>query len=94
MRYGKNMSRLAKKPILIPPGVSITKTGDVYIFKGQKGELKKSFPSLIKIELRGEAAQLSLKNEGLKNSKAMLGTFAALFKNYLRGVSKGFEKKL
>ena len=94
MRYGKYMSRLGKKPIIIPQGVSVVKTGDFYVFKGPKGELKKSFSSYINIELQDSAVRLSLKNQILKNSKAMLGTSIALFKNYLKGVSEGFWKKL
>ena len=39
-------------------------------------------------------AKISSKNSDAKNRKAMLGTSASLFKNYLKGVSEGFEKKL
>ena len=88
------MSRLAKKPILIPQGVSVARQGEFYVFKGPKGALKKTFASLVNIEFRGETVELSLKNQNIKNSKAVLGTTAALLKNYLKGVTEGFEKKL
>lgn len=93
MKFG-NMSRLAKKPFLIPAGVSVVKQGEFYVFKGPKGEIKKTFSSIINVELIGERARLSLKNQNPKNATALLGTSAALFKNYLKGVSDGFEKKL
>lgn len=88
------MSRLAKKPILIPPGVSVTKQGELYIFKGPKGELKKSFSGSVNIKLQTDSAQLFLKDQSAKNSLALLGTSAALFKNCINGVLDGFEKKL
>jgi large subunit ribosomal protein L6 len=85
------MSRLAKKPIQFPAGVTVAKQGEWFIFKGPKGELKKNFSPLVKIDLQGGSVQVSLKSGG---SVAMLGTSAALFKNYLKGVAEGFEKKL
>lgn len=93
MKYG-NMSRLAKKPILIPPGVSVTKQGEFYLFKGPKGELKKSFSDAVNIDLQIDSAQLSFKYRDGKDSAALLGTSAALFKNCINGVLGGFEKKL
>lgn len=88
------MSRLAKKPLLIPSEVSVTKRGEFYIFKGPKGELKKSFSDAVDIDLQASSAQISLKHQNAKNSTALLGTSAALFKNCLKGVAGGFEKKL
>lgn len=88
------MSRLAKKPITLPVGVSIKKEGDLWIFKGPKGELKKSFSDYVNIEERGGVFVISLKTDSIKDAYAMLGTTAALFKNCIAGVLEGFEKKL
>ncbi|KKS96556.1 50S ribosomal protein L6 [Candidatus Giovannonibacteria bacterium RIFCSPLOWO2_01_FULL_43_160] len=88
------MSRLAKKPITLPPGVFVKKEGDFWIFKGPKGELRKSFSDYVNIEERDGAFLISLKNDSIKNAYAMLGTTAALFKNCVDGVQNGFEKKL
>ena len=88
------MSRLAKKPIILPAGVSAKKEADLWIFKGPKGELKKSFSTYIIIEERNGAFLISLKKDSIKDTYAMLGTTAALFKNCIKGVQSGFEKKL
>ena len=88
------MSRLAKKPITPPDGVSIKKEGSFWIFKGPKGELKKSFSNCVNIEERDGAFLISLKTDSIKDAYAMLGTTAALFKNCIEGVQNGFEKKL
>jgi large subunit ribosomal protein L6 len=96
------MSRLARKPILIPKEVTISRDGNFWIFKGPKGEIKKESSSVVLIEETtlesGEkAVKMSLdmrKAKRIKNSKALLGTASALFRNYILGVKDGFEKKL
>jgi len=88
------MSRLAKKSITPPAGVSIKKEGNFWVFKGPKGELKKSFSDYVNIEERDGAFLISLKNDSIKDVYAILGTTAALFKNCIAGVQNGFEKKL
>jgi len=93
LRFG-NMSRLAKKPIIVPPGVSITDDRGAWVFKGPKGELKKSFSSYANIEEKPEGVFISLKPRVPKEAYAVLGTTAALFKNCILGVKDGFEKKL
>lgn len=88
------MSRLAKKPITLPTGVSVKKEGDLWIFKGPKGELQKSFSGYVNIEEKPEGFLISLKPHATKDAYAMLGTAAALFKSHIAGVKDGFEKKL
>jgi len=58
------MSRLAKKPITLPPGVFVKKEGDFWIFKGPKGELRKSFSDYVNIEERDGAFLISLLGVG------------------------------
>jgi large subunit ribosomal protein L6 len=86
------MSRLIKKPILIPAGATITKTGDVFAFKGPKGELSMAaFPG---IDFSIEDGKAWVKEaDGLAN-KAMLGTFWSLATNAVEGVTQGFAKNL
>lgn len=94
MKFGNPMSRLAKKPIAIPAGVSVNQDNNFWIFKGPKGELRKSFSESIAVEAAAETVKVSLKKTGGKDSNAILGTAASLLKNYLKGVSEGFEKRL
>lgn len=88
------MSRLAKKAIFIPAGVSVKQDGRFWSFSGPRGELKKHFPDFIQIDLKDGVAKVLFKENSTKKTYAMLGTSVALFKNYLKGVSEGFEKKL
>lgn len=105
MRYGRvtklriftnrtKMSRLAKKPISVLEGVSITQAGESWIFKGPKGELKKTPSPYVTVERSEGGFVLSLKAGAPKNAYAMLGTAYAIFKNCISGVKDGFEKKL
>ena len=87
------MSRLAKKPINIPAEVKVSVEGDTLVFKGPKGELKKTFPENIVFALEGTSLGVALKKEGKKKDPS-LGSTASLIKNAIAGVSAGFEKKL
>jgi large subunit ribosomal protein L6 len=86
------MSRLIKKPILIPAGTTVTKEGEVFAFKGPKGELTMNvFPGIDFSIADGNAWVKEA--EGLAN-KAMLGTFWSLATNAIEGVTTGFIKNL
>ena len=93
MKFGKFMSRLAKKPINIPAEVKASQEGESWVFKGPKGELKKTFSDKIFIKMENNALLLSLAGEN-KTNKAVLGTVAALIKSAIFGVKNGYEKKL
>lgn len=91
------MSRLARKPLILPSGVTATQEGTTWVFRGPKGEIKQSFPAIILIKKEGEGLTISLSNDILKKQKwprAMIGTAAALVRNAIMGVTGGFEKKL
>ncbi len=88
------MSRLAKKPIQIPQGVTVQREGGLWVFKGPKGEVRKSFSALVSITEGDGALSITLAGNKRGLALAILGTTAALVKNALLGVSAGFEKKL
>jgi len=87
------MSRLAKKPIVIPAGTTVKRDGAFWIFKGPKGEIKKSFSEIISITEKDGALSVELATNR-KGARAILGTTAVLVKNAVEGVTNGFEKKL
>ncbi|KKT41406.1 MAG: 50S ribosomal protein L6 [Candidatus Giovannonibacteria bacterium GW2011_GWA2_44_13b] len=87
------MSRLAKKPIIIPADVKVTQSGRNLVFHGPKGEVKRHFPESVVIKLEDASLQLTSKGEG-KNNKALLGTAAAHSRAAIQGVREGYEKKL
>jgi len=87
------MSRIGKKPIEIPEGVDLKIEGQKVIVKGPKGELRKEFPLVLKIET--EDKKIFLKTESKsKEIKALWGTSRAVLANMIKGVKEGFEKKL
>ncbi len=86
------MSRLAKRPVIIPSGVDVQLKGNQISFKGPKGTLSKDFPEGLKIEKQDNQLFVSLDSNELE--KPILGLYFSLIKNAVEGVSKGFEKKL
>lgn len=88
------MSRLAKKPILIPEKTDVTQNGTILTVKGPKGELSKDFsrPNVL-IEIKDGEVVLTPKNE-TQFSRALWGTYASHVINMIQGVTNGYEKKL
>ncbi|GHI00482.1 50S ribosomal protein L6 [Neobacillus kokaensis] len=87
------MSRVGKKPIEIPAGVTVTvNNGDVTV-KGPKGELSRSFNPEINITIEENVITVTRPSES-KEHRTLHGTTRALLANMVEGVSKGFEKNL
>lgn len=87
------MSRLGKKPIEIPNGVTISFDNGIFSVKGPKGELKKEFKPIIEIKIEGNEITLTPKSETIE-SKALWGTYASHIGNMIEGVTNGYSKKL
>jgi large subunit ribosomal protein L6 len=87
------MSRVGKKPIEIPAGVTVTLNGNVVTVKGPKGELTRTFNPDIEIKVEENIINVSRPSES-KEHRALHGTTRALLSNMVEGVSKGFEKAL
>lgn len=87
------MSRLAKYPIAIPTGVTITQDNLTITVKGTKGELVRTFRPEVVIAIEGSEINLTIpKNDVF--SRSIWGTTAAHIKNMITGVTTGFTKKL
>jgi large subunit ribosomal protein L6 len=87
------MSRLAKRPIAMPPSTEVTVSGFELRVKGPKGTLVKPAHRLISIEVTKEGVQVTKKGD-TKEAQALVGTYASHVMNMLEGVTKGFTKKL
>ena len=87
------MSRVGKKPILIPGNVEVKIEGQKVMIKGPKGELQREIRPEIKVEMRGNEIFVSPQIE-TKRTKAFWGLTRALIANMIKGVTEGFEKKL
>lgn len=86
------MSRLAKRPVLIPSGVDVQMNGNTISFKGPKGTISREFPQGLSIEKNESQLMISMASDKLE--KPLLGLYYSIVKNAVEGVSKGFEKKL
>lgn len=87
------MSRIGKKPILIPNDVQVTVQGNYITVKGPKGDLALHMLPVIEAAVENNAVVLSSKRVS-KKSKALWGLYRALVANMVIGVTNGFEKKL
>jgi large subunit ribosomal protein L6 len=88
------MSRIGKKPIVIPSGVEVKIEKDLMKFKGPKGELKLAIHPVIKVEIKDNQIILTVANQEDKNEKSLWGLFNRLVNNMVVGVTEGFTKKL
>ncbi len=87
------MSRIAKKPVEMPSGVSLSIDGQTITAKGPKGELSLSVNDNVIFEQNDNVISFKPANEN-KNSMALTGTMRSLVSNIVTGVSEGFTKKL
>ncbi|BDH63647.1 50S ribosomal protein L6 [Lysinibacillus sp. PLM2] len=88
------MSRVGKKPIEVPAGVTVVIADDNTVtVKGPKGELTRSFNKDIKIEQEGNVITLTRPSES-KEHRTIHGTTRALLANMVTGVSEGFSRSL
>ena len=88
------MSRVGKKPITMPAGVSIDiKDNNVVTVKGPKGELTKTFVPEMTIKCEGNILTVE-RPDDLKRNKSLHGLTRALLNNMVVGVSEGYEKIL
>jgi large subunit ribosomal protein L6 len=88
------MSRIGKKIINVPAGVTVSLNGQEVTVKGPKGELKTVIHSCIKANLNGSEVTFEIINEKFKNAPAQWGTARANVNNLVVGVSEGFTRTL
>lgn len=87
------MSKVGKKPIDLPVGVTCSIVNGELIVKGSKGELKNVLSNKILIENKDNRIIVSPKDNSIE-AKKFWGTFRALINNMIKGVTEGFTKSL
>jgi large subunit ribosomal protein L6 len=87
------MSRVAKKPVDLPQGVSATIGADSVTVKGSKGSLTLAIKSGIKVELKDKHLEVAA-NSSAEGLDAVAGATRAHLANMVTGVTQGYEKKL
>ncbi|MEI7462857.1 MAG: 50S ribosomal protein L6 [Candidatus Taylorbacteria bacterium] len=87
------MSRIAKKPIVLPVKTEASYAGGIFTVKGPLGTLTRIMKPHINFLIENGTITLTLTNQTLQ-AKALWGTYAAQIKNMIAGVNKAFEKRL
>ena len=87
------MSRIGKKPIGVPNGVTVTVEGQTVTVKGPKGQLAWTLADEIEPKLDGAELTLAKRSESSR-AQAMWGLSRTLVNNMVTGVTQGFERTL
>jgi large subunit ribosomal protein L6 len=87
------MSRIGKRPVLVPKGITVTQHGQQLTVKGPKGELSRTFHAEIQIAIQGDQVLVTRPSDEPKH-KALHGLTRSLIQNMVDGVAKGFLKVL
>ena len=87
------MSRIGKKPVAIPSGVTAKVDGQRVALKGAKGELSFTVPEDVDVKFENGAISVDPRNE-TKSAQAMWGMARSIIANLVTGVTTGYEKRL
>ncbi|AOO82936.1 large subunit ribosomal protein L6 [Bosea sp. OK403] len=87
------MSRIGKKPVPVPAGVTANVAGQLVKIKGSKGELSFEVPEDVSVAMDNGAIAVQPRSQ-TKRARSLWGTSRARVANLVLGVTTGFEKKL
>lgn len=87
------MSRIGRKPIPVPAGVTVTVDGSTVTVKGPKGELSRTFRPEMKVALNDGVVTVERPSDQ-KEHRALHGLTRALLANMVQGVTEGFRRGL
>lgn len=87
------MSRIGRKPIVIPAGVDVKIDGHTVTVKGPKGTLNSNINPLMEIKVENGEVVVSRPNDG-KEARSLHGLTRTLISNMVIGVTDGFKKEL
>jgi large subunit ribosomal protein L6 len=87
------MSRIGKRPVAVPSGVTANVQGQTVKVKGAKGALELTLHDDVEVSLDGNAVKVTPRGE-TKRARAMWGLSRTLVSNLMTGVTQGFERRL
>jgi large subunit ribosomal protein L6 len=87
------MSRIGKRAVAVPSGITANVEGQTVKIKGPKGLLSVVLPDEVAVKLDGGQIKVDPRTE-TKRARAQWGTSRTLIANLITGVSKGFEQRL
>lgn len=88
------MSRIGKKPITLPAGVTVTVDNGTVTVKGAKGTLVRTIDTVIGCHVEGNEVVLVCPEKASNDVHAKHGLYRSLIANMVKGVHDGFEKRL
>ena len=87
------MSRIGKKPVAVPSGITANVEGQTVKIKGPKGALQVVLHDDVSVKLDGGQIQVDPRSQS-KRARSQWGTSRTLIANLIAGVTKGFEQRL
>jgi large subunit ribosomal protein L6 len=87
------MSRIGRRPLPLPKGVSLSQAEGSFTVKGPKGELKKALPEGISIKATGDRLMVDRADDS-RNNRAKHGLIRAQLANMIKGVTDGWVREL
>jgi large subunit ribosomal protein L6 len=87
------MSRIGKRPVAVPSGITANVAGQTVKVKGPKGTLEVVLHDDVSVKLDDGRIKIDPRNE-TKRARAQWGTSRTLIANLIAGVTKGFEQRL
>jgi large subunit ribosomal protein L6 len=87
------MSRIGKKPVPFPDGVTVSVQENVITVKGPRGELKQTVDRDITMEIKDAKVHFERPTDQIRH-RALHGLYRALVANMVKGVTEGYRKKL
>ncbi len=89
------MSRIGKKPVAIPAGVTVSVPNGEILVKGPKGELRQPLVPGVRVEIDDSAREVKVdRASNSKPHRALHGLYRSLIQNMVVGVTQGYEKIL
>jgi len=87
------MSRIGKMPVPIPPGVTASWNPPLFAVKGPKGDLSKTFPEGVSVEIADGKVVVKRLDDSREN-RMRHGLVRSLIQGMVRGVAQGYEERL
>ena len=87
------MSRIGRKPVVVPAGVEVTVNGNVVTVKGPKGQLTQEISKNMTVEVK-EGEVVVTRPSDNREDRAQHGLARTLINNMIIGVTAGYEKKM
>lgn len=88
------MSRIGKKPVTLPQGITAELKGNHLTLKGSKGSLELDIHPKVKVEVKDGEVLVDVDKKEDKREKALWGLFRALVQNMVDGLTNGYTKQL